>query len=109
MSGTKIENFKNTVTRLQEAVDNFARDRKNVFSRDALIQRFEFTFETAWKCIMDVLTDEDTWLEILKSRNETAHIYKEQLADAVAKQITTKYVKTFKDLLLSLDKHAPNV
>ena len=71
--------------------------------RDAAIQRFEFTFELAWKALKvfyfdkgvdlnspkDVfrhafasgdIQDEKIWLEMLKDRNLTSHTYDEPLA-----------------------------
>ena len=71
--------------------------------RDAAIQRFEFTFELAWKALKDLyyekgidlnspkdvfrhafassdIQDEKIWLEMLKDRNLTSHTYNEPLA-----------------------------
>lgn len=71
--------------------------------RDAAIQRFEFTFELAWKALKDFyfekgidlnspkdvfrhafasgdIQDEKIWLEMLKDRNLTSHTYNEPLA-----------------------------
>jgi nucleotidyltransferase substrate binding protein (TIGR01987 family) len=71
--------------------------------RDAAIQRFEFTFELAWKALKDFyfdkgvdlnspkdvfrhafasgdIQDEKIWLQMLKDRNLTSHTYNESLA-----------------------------
>jgi nucleotidyltransferase substrate binding protein (TIGR01987 family) len=71
--------------------------------RDAAIQRFEFTFELAWKLLKDFyfdkgvdlnspkdvfrhafasgdIQDEKIWLEMLKDRNLTSHTYNEALS-----------------------------
>ena len=77
----------------------------NRIIQDGLIQRFEFTFEFAWKTVEvqlesqgvnDVLSpkailkelyalrwidDETTWLEMLKDRNMTSYVYDESVAD----------------------------
>jgi nucleotidyltransferase substrate binding protein (TIGR01987 family) len=78
-------------------------DRSNI---DATIQRFEFTFELFWKTLREfflqkgleinfpkdvlkeafsagIITDETTWLEMLKDRNLTSHTYNEALADII--------------------------
>ena len=78
------------------------------YIRDAVIQRFEFTFETAWKAMyrwlrlrgvdLDedafssipeafkrrLITDERRWADMRKYRNLTSHTYNEPLAIEVA-------------------------
>ncbi len=79
---------------------------KSEYTRDAVIQRFEFTYELAWKTLkayletMDILvlspketlkvayqqgllTEADAWGELHVKRNLTAHTYDEQLAEAM--------------------------
>ena len=71
--------------------------------RDAAIQRFEFTFELAWKALKDLyyekgvdlnspkdvfrhafasgdIQDKKIWLEMLKDRKLTSHTHNEPLA-----------------------------
>jgi nucleotidyltransferase substrate binding protein (TIGR01987 family) len=73
---------------------------------DACIQRFEFTFELAWKLLKDffaiqsiflnfpkeilkeayaigLIENEQLWLQMLNDRNLTAHTYNEKLADEI--------------------------
>ena len=47
----KVENFCNAVARLQEAVDALDQHPSDTVVRDGVIQRFEFTFELAWKSL----------------------------------------------------------
>ena len=88
--------------------------------RDATIQRFEFTFELAWKYLqasakdqgvtarsprealkqayrLGLIDDENLWLAMLESRNQIAHVYNEQLAKALYDKIRT-YLKTLQHL-----------
>jgi nucleotidyltransferase substrate binding protein (TIGR01987 family) len=82
--------------------------------RAGLIQFFEMAFELAWKVLKDYLEEEgftvqsprDTikqafqagllenghvWLEALKDRNLTVHIYEEKIAVAVEQKIREAY------------------
>jgi nucleotidyltransferase substrate binding protein (TIGR01987 family) len=74
----------------------------NELEKDGVIQRFEFTFEMAWKTLQDYFAQESgyvdvkgprtvlkqaitdnlasdgyTWLQMLESRNELTHVYDE--------------------------------
>ncbi len=95
--------FESALARLREVLA----EPKSTIVRDAAIQRFEFTFELAWKTAMRVaqsegaecgvspkevikaafrlgwIDDDKLWLEMLKDRNRTTHIYNEALADEI--------------------------
>jgi len=85
----------------------------NEYTRDATIQRFEYTFELSWKILkrhismetgineytiknifrtaakQGLITHVDAWFDYLKARNLTSHTYNELTADetyAFAKQ-----------------------
>lgn len=101
------------VTRLQEAV---AQPETSII-RDAVIQRFEFTFELVWKALQLYLdhhglecgsprsalkkafveglipsTEEaDVWLQMLDDRNLTSHAYDETLAQRIYERIAQDY------------------
>lgn len=47
----KYDNFSNAVNRLNEANIAYRRNPENDIYQDALIKRFEFTFELAWKTL----------------------------------------------------------
>ena len=89
------------------------------YIRDAVIQRFEFTFETAWKAMYRwlrqrgvdadedayatipepfkrrLISDEKHWGEMRKYRNLTSHTYNESLAIEVAAFVRSDGVATF--------------
>jgi len=110
----KVQNYNNAVKRLKEGVSRF--DEKDDLLRDGLIQRFEFTFELAWKTLKSIFEDEgltglnspktvlrealaaglidddELWLAMLKDRNSTAHIYSEHISIMICGNIQNKYV-----------------
>lgn len=83
-----------------------------------IIQAFEFTFEQFWKTIkwiaenqgyasnsprsalkqgfkLGLLQDEKIWLKMLLDRNETAHVYNEELAKQIYDRIVKLYLNQF--------------
>ena len=106
----KYENLKiqlkNAFIRLQEVMS----EKKNDIVRDSAIQRFEFTFELAWKTLKvyleekkgahdlyfpkdtfrsafqaGLINDDPGWLEMVDTRNKTSHLYNEKMADEIYK------------------------
>ena len=114
----KIENFRRAVERLQEALADSARTPESTVIRDGVIQRFEFTFELAWKSLREymadqgadmsgvvfskqvfkaayaaqLIDDEQVWLDMLTSRNITSHVYDDQQAAQVVADIRDRYI-----------------
>ncbi len=105
--------LQNAVTRLREAIAQ----PENDLVRDAVIQRFEFTFELVWKCLKLYLERQgldcggprstlkkaftegliaspeqaDVWLQLLEDRNLTSHAYDEALAIRIYQHIVKDY------------------
>jgi nucleotidyltransferase substrate binding protein (TIGR01987 family) len=125
---TKLVNFDKALQRLKEAIKVFEQSNNNDVIRDGVIQRFEFTYELAWKAAKEYLeyagiagrtspravfkeayaqqliTNEDNWLAMLNDRNMTSHIYKEEMAEEIAQRIVDCYVGEFELLLQELMK-----
>ncbi|MEA3283030.1 MAG: HI0074 family nucleotidyltransferase substrate-binding subunit [Euryarchaeota archaeon] len=120
----QFENFENATKRLKAALEYDPLELDIVM--DAVIQRFEFTFETAWKSVklaakavgydckspkgclklayrMGWIKDEERWLELLEARNLTSHTYDQETATYVYE--TVKYnCEVFDSLLKELKK-----
>jgi nucleotidyltransferase substrate binding protein (TIGR01987 family) len=103
-SEIKLEKFKKALHTLEAIyLKPMQEDRSNV---DATIQRFEFTFELAWKFlkdyffeqgirvhypketlqkafVADLIDNEVLWIKMLHDRNLTSHTYDENLADEI--------------------------
>ncbi len=119
----KFDNFNKAVKRLNEANIAYKKNSDNDIYQDALIQRFEFTFELAWKTLREFMTDqgyqleilspkgvfafayqegiisnETLWLDMLDSRNLTSHDYGHELAQTIADKISNRFCKELSNL-----------
>lgn len=98
--------FAKSVERLDEVLGM----DKSTITRDATIQRFEFTIELAWKCLQKFLLnekiicrspkecfkeafkfglieDDPVWLAMLDDRNLSVHTYNEKIAEEIYARI----------------------
>ncbi len=127
----KLTNYKRALARLKEGIVKL--DDDNDLLRDGLIQRFEFTFELAWKTLKaifedeglrglnspksvlreafaaELIVDEEMWLEMLSDRNSTAHVYNEKLAIEICNNITEKYVMVLERLDDRISERSSNL
>lgn len=120
----KCENFCKAVVRLSEALTDLEKQPDSTVIRDGVIQRFEFTFELAWKSLRDYMADQgadmasivfskqvfkaayaanliddpQVWLDMLDSRNITSHVYDDEQANQVAIAIRDHYIVPFRAL-----------
>lgn len=123
------EDFKNALTRLKEALDEDPSRTSIVI--DGTIQRFEFTFELAWKLTKAVLNyngievepprlvikeafktnmikDGQSWIDMLEDRNKTSHIYDEKQALSIYNKIKETHFKLLGDLAEDIAKLVDN-
>lgn len=118
-----LGHFEKALDRLNEVL---AEPTETTIVRDALIQRFEFTFEAAWKAMYrwlrargnDVdeeaaavipeafarrlIADEKGWGQMRKFRNKTSHTYDEVIAVEVAAFVRHSSLPLFSALLTIL-------
>ncbi len=123
---TKLINFSNALKRLAEAAEEFKNNSTSGGILDGVIQRFEFTYELAWKTtkeyledigivdktspkaiikeafVQKMITDESRWLLMLNDRNLTSHVYKEEIAEEISERIINSYIDEFQNLLRKL-------
>ena len=118
----KLNSYRKALSRLAEVV-NVAKNRQlNEFEADGMIQRFEFTFELAWKLMKSyaeyqgtdkeimgsrdairwayenkLVANSNVWMEMVKRRNDTSHTYDENTAAEVVLRIKDSYYQVFVD------------
>jgi len=99
----RYDNFQKACARLLEVTaSNASADSLSELEREGLVQRFEYTFELAWKVLQDfllakgydfvkgpngtlqqaledgIITDHDGWRAMAKARTLTTHTYYEE-------------------------------
>jgi len=112
----RLENFERAFQLLQEA---FEKDpaRMSDLEKEGVVQRFEYTFELAWKTLKDylvyngvvfdqitprsvikqafaarIIEDGQTWIDMLEQRNLMSHTYDSAIFETVFGSISERYV-----------------
>lgn len=119
----RIADYLKALSQLEKAVQQ----PKNEFIRNSVIQRFEFTYELAWKMLKLVLEaegiltrtpkeafqealqagfieDGNVWSDLQKQRNLTTHTYDEALAEQVYKYVCSSALLLFESLAENVKK-----
>ncbi|MEY4978798.1 MAG: hypothetical protein RLZZ352_1068 [Pseudomonadota bacterium] len=116
----RFSNFSKAFTELDFEVALRASRPLTRLEEKGLIQSFEYTHELAWNVLKDYLADvagttgllgskdttreafkrgliEDgeTWMDMIKSRNLTSHVYDQKTASAIAEAISQRYRDQF--------------
>ncbi|NNG66333.1 nucleotidyltransferase substrate binding protein [Caldanaerobacter subterraneus] len=125
----RFKDFENALMRLKEAL---AIEVTNEIIIDGVIQRFEFTFELAWKIMKDYLAyegievnsprsaikaaysagliqDGEMWIDMLMDRNRTTHIYNSKMALEIYENIKRRYVSCFEELSEKIRVNIENI
>ncbi|MDP5101395.1 MAG: nucleotidyltransferase substrate binding protein [Nonlabens sp.] len=123
----RLSNYKKALSTLTSAV-NLDRDRKlSELERQGLIQAFEYTHELAWKVMQDffvnqgnteirgsrdatreafstdLISDGDSWMDMIVKRNLTSHTYNEEISEEIYKSIVNNFHPLFTIFLLKME------
>jgi nucleotidyltransferase substrate binding protein (TIGR01987 family) len=116
----RFQNFDLAYGLLKKAAEA---DTLSDLEKEGMIQRFEYTFELAWKCLKDfldhggnvidpltprqvikeafaarILADGHLWIEMLDHRNLLSHTYNPVLLDKAVEAISGQYLKAFEQV-----------
>lgn len=119
----RFQNFDGALVLLREGIALLDDATLPPIVREGVIQRFEYTFELAWKTLKDYLvfrkvtlerfgpadviraafatgyiTDGDIWMEALDARNQMSHVYRQQAFDRVLDALRHRYFARFEEL-----------
>ncbi len=118
----RLSQYQKALSRLEEAVELASKRNLSRLEKEGVIQRFEYTYELAWKAIVDfynsigsenpqgsrdafrlafqrgLITKGEELLESIESRNKTTHAYNEETAEKIFNDIINKYCDALEEL-----------
>ena len=119
----RFDNYKRAFTLLREAIERQQETALTDLEKEGTIQRFEYTWELAWKTLKDYLENEgvvlekitpkavivasiearvisepETWMRALDDRNKMSHVYNTIVFEKVISNITKDYLSLFDQL-----------
>lgn len=124
----RLSHYSKALTQLEQAVALSKKRELSSLEEQGLIQAFEFTHELAWNVLKDyfvhqgnssitgsrdatreafrrgLIEDGESWMEMIKSRNQSSHTYNEEVAAEISAQIKMVYFGLLKDLESKLSK-----
>jgi len=110
----RFQNFKKAFEQLRDSVLKV--DELSNLEKEGMVQRFEYTFELAWKTLKDyleeqqvnakfprdvikqsfhyeIIQDGEIWMDMLEKRNLMAHTYEETIFRDSVQKIANEYFK----------------
>jgi nucleotidyltransferase substrate binding protein (TIGR01987 family) len=112
----RFSNYKKALLQLTKFIE---KGELNELEKQGLIQAFEYTHELAWNLLKDYLQDQgiqnitgskdsvraafrvrliedgESWMDMIKDRNQTVHTYNEATAEAIITNIETRFFALF--------------
>lgn len=115
----RFQNYNKALARLKGAVDLASQRKLSELEEQGLIKAFEFTHELAWNVLKDffenqgetgilgsrdavrlafrrgIIQNGETWMEMIKARNQTSRTYDEEIAESIANNILAEFYPEF--------------
>jgi len=124
----RFQNFEGAYILLDEALSNGASSLSQL-EKEGVVQRFEYTYELAWKTLKDYLENSglviapvtprqvikdsfaakiidsgDVWIKMLDHRNLLSHTYDSSVFEAAIEAIETEYLPALAEIYNQLKK-----
>ncbi|CAO5682268.1 MAG: hypothetical protein HEEMFOPI_01647 [Holosporales bacterium] len=119
----RFDNYKRAYILLREGIEIIKTRELTQLEKEGMIQRFEYTWELAWKTLKDylefegivldkvtpasvlrtafeakIIKDGESWMNALDSRNKMSHTYDLKEFEKVVQDVHDHYLKLFDDL-----------
>lgn len=119
----RFDNYARAFVLLREAIDASSERELSQLEREGIIQRFEYTWELAWKTIKDyldftgvivaeatprsvlkaayaagVVAHGDDWMDALDARNKMSHTYNFKVFEQVIADIKKRFLNILDEL-----------
>ena len=116
----RFDNYKRAFNLLRQAMELKSEKSLSNLEIEGVIQRFEYTWELAWKTLKDylesdglvlekitpkavivasieakIITDREVWMNALDDRNRMSHVYSDAAFAEVVENIEKKYLSLF--------------
>lgn len=125
-STERFKDFCKALNKLKEAMQ----EEPTEIVIDGTLQRYEFTFELAWKTMKDyleymgiidnlasprgiiqkafqanIIEDGETWINMMLDRNSLSHLYDENKSRQIYDNIRNEYIKQFEEFKIFGDNN----
>ncbi len=123
----RFDNFKRAFALLREAIEIMQARELTQLEKEGVIQRFEYTWELAWKVLGDyldstgvvletitpaaviraafaakIITDGDVWMKALDARNKMSHTYNLKTFEKIIADVRAQYFPVLDALHLTM-------
>jgi len=125
----RFQNFSHAYALFVEIIEDHDVQQLSDLEKEGFIQRFEYTFELAWKTLKDYLedsgfevkspketirqafhneyiTDGEVWMQALEARNRTSHTYNKEVLNNTVDFLVNDFYPTLRDMYFYFEKEA---
>lgn len=121
----RLANYRKALAQLQKFVE---KQELSELEEQGLIKAFEYTYELAWHTLkdfleyqghmeiygsrdtlrkaheLDLISNGESWMDMLESRNRTSHSYNEEVAQQISRAVRHDYYPLFCELERTLSR-----